>query len=813
MAGGERDALPEALSTPSHTSQRRNVAALASSLPLPSSRRVTTPNQALPNVRRTPSAQGPLGGYRSLSRYKGTPMQEKLLGKRSFSSSSLQDQAGFSTPQPQGSKRPLVSSVLATAPRPTRVTSNEHDAFQTPLMPRHHHNGISASPASDEYELQMLRSEYERRIQAEQHANQVMEVQMRSQLRELEALKCQRVEVLREWETERAMQQEKQQAWDKTRSETETQLASLRAETLRIQSRNDELESQLSTATCDAHTEIVSVKSQLVHLQMECELSKSQNESLSRTNEHLCARVHELESAPREKSTPLDDDAALFKDQLSQSVATIQRLEASNVRLTSENKRLADASARIDVLRESNRGLEVKLAQLPKLQEALLEKDAELASLRDEQSRWISMLEHGVKTEEHTAFMAAAHASDQTSSQVAVPETLSPDTLPAYISTLRGTIMGLHARIEGLSHSVEQMRTANVDLSRRAAQDSETETILRKELNQTSDQLLRAQRQIDVQSDELRRCKEVLASFEQEAQQGDTSYEATHQRRITGLEERIALLQTECDTLTQKLTESERIKSTINHPASEEALNVLEAQFRELEQHAQTLSTENEALWLRVGRGEFNAEHERCLVLTDNPVSRDLAIRTSTLEALKKENEGLLEQVEALHKQLTTAHLPAPATGTDAVVPLQTVDNLRAELSKLQETLQLKDKGMLRLKQVFTAQANLFREAVQSLFGYKIRFLENGKVKLTSAYAGSARGTTLVFRSDEGNVGEMKLQGEANDGLANVAHLRDYWLSDGIRHSVPCFLAALNLELYENTTQAIRSSFGADVEA
>ena len=357
------------------------------------------------------------------------------------------------------------------------------------------------------------------------------------------------------------------------------------------------------------------------------------------------------------------------------------------------------------------------------------------------------------------------------------------------------------------------MRTANLDLSRRAAQDSETETQLRKELHQKSDLLLRAQRQLDIQSDDLRRCKEVLESFEQEAQQGDTSYEATHQRRITGLEERIALLMAECDSLTQKLAETERVPPIANHPASEEALHVLEAQFRELEQHAQALSTENETLWLRVGRGEFNAERERCLVLTDNPVSRDLAVRTSTLEALRKENTGLLEQVEALHKQLTSAHLPAPATGTDAVVPLQTVDNLRAELTKLQETLQLKDKAMLRLKQVFTAQANLFREAVQSLFGYKIRFMENGKVKLTSAYAGSARGTTLVFRSDEGNVGEMKLQGEANDGLANVAHLRDYWLSDGIRHSVPCFLAALNLELYENTTQAIRSSFGADVEA
>ena len=131
---------------------------------------------------------------------------------------------------------------------------------------------------------------------------------------------------------------------------------------------------------------------------------------------------------------------------------------------------------------------------------------------------------------------------------------------------------------------------------------------------------------------------------------------------------------------------------------------------------------------------------------------------------------------------------------------------------QLQATIQLKDKGMLRLKQVFTAKANEFREAVQSLFGYKLRFMENGKVKLTSVYARGARCTNLVFRSEAGNVGEMKLQGEANEGLANVAHLRDYWLSTGLRHSVPCFLAALNLELYENTTQAIRGAFAGDVD-
>ena len=245
---------------------------------------------------------------------------------------------------------------------------------------------------------------------------------------------------------------------------------------------------------------------------------------------------------------------------------------------------------------------------------------------------------------------------------------------------------------------------------------------------------------------------------------------------------------------------------------AQSALEALQTRYAELEKHAAELGAENDQLYARVGRGEFDATRERCLVLQDNPVSRDYAIRTATLDALRKENSGLLAQIEALHEQLKTAGAAAPASNTDAVVPLQTVENLKQELARLQDTIQLKDKGMLRLKQVFTAKANEFREAVQSLFGYKLRFLENGKVKLTSAYARGARVTTLVFASNEGNVGEMKLQGEAADGLANVAHLRDYWLSDGIRHSVPCFLAALNLELYENTTQAIRGAFGADVE-
>lgn len=448
------------------------------------------------------------------------------------------------------------------------------------------------------------------------------------------------------------------------------------------------------------------------------------------------------------------------------------------------------------------------------LQNSLLQKDTELAAIRREQESWSHLLQQGIPTEEHAAFVAAANV-EAAVPKVDVPSPLTPANLPLYVSQLRGTIMGLAARMEGLSNSMDELRTANVDLDRRARLGSENETSLAQSLSEKSAELLRARRQNDVLAEERQRYKELLDSFETQAQGSDT-YNQVQAQHVAALEARVEALQTETMSLASRLDEAQSAKEVpclppVDTKALDEArasLESLRTQCAQQESDLKELSAENAQLHLRVGRGEFDQTREKCLVLQNNPVSRDIAIRTAALDALRKENAELLEQMEALHKQGVMASSSSDA----ALVPMQTVDNLKKELARLEASIQLKDKGMLRLKQVFTAKANEFREAVQSLFGYKLRFLENGKVKLTSTYARGARVTTLVFRSEQGNVGEMKLQGEAADGLANVAHLRDYWLSDGIRHSVPCFLAALNLELYENTTQAIRGTFGTEVD-
>lgn len=713
-----------------------------------------------------------------------------------------------------------MSSTLASSAR-AKSFSNDLSALDTPLGrsgKTDSDNKASASPLRDsDYELNILRSEYDRRIQAEQNAYRTLELQLRSQTRELEALKCQRVEVLQEWESERAAHQEKQSAWMSAKAQLEEQVSTIRSDVLLLKSELDDTKSRKSASESESHTAISHLQSDLIHVRSELELARSQNASLESSNAALRDRISELENAQSSSSqAESESDYNLLKDQLSQQIQTAQRLEATNVILKSENARLSDASTRMQVLYETNKSLQAKLERMNTLQDSLLTKEAEIAAMHEEKERWISELAKGVAAEEQIAFTAAANVEDKLPS-LDIPSQLTPEKLPQYVSMLRGTIMGLQARLEGMSRSMEQLRSSNIELNNRAAQGTEAESISLKKLDEQSEQLLRAQKICEVQADEIQRYKELLSSFEQEAWQGNHQYEESHKLRIKNLEEKTEMLQAELNKKSEELEEARNTKVPTALPPvtgeSKEEMVALEARCKVLEEQLSAAAEENMSLWTRVGRGEYNASTERCLTLADNPVSRDYAIRSSTLEALKKENEGLLTQLQTLQKQTAEASGSSGGAISDNVIPLQTVENLRAELARLQETIQLKDKGMLRLKQVFTAKANEFREAIQSLFGYKVRFLENGKVKLTSAYARGARVTTLVFRSEEGNVGEMKLQGEANEGMANVAHLRDYWLSDGVRHSVPCFLAALNLELYENTTQAIRGSFGTmDVE-
>jgi len=96
-----------------------------------------------------------------------------------------------------------------------------------------------------------------------------------------------------------------------------------------------------------------------------------------------------------------------------------------------------------------------------------------------------------------------------------------------------------------------------------------------------------------------------------------------------------------------------------------------------------SLTSTIELLERRVAAGEYNPETFKCLSLSINPSSQDLAVRTETLEALKRENQALLDQ------------LAGGAFGES--VPRASYDMLLKEKEDFQKQA---EKRLLRLKEV-----------------------------------------------------------------------------------------------------------------
>lgn len=231
--------------------------------------------------------------------------------------------------------------------------------------------------------------------------------------------------------------------------------------------------------------------------------------------------------------------------------------------------------------------------------------------------------------------------------------------------------------------------------------------------------------------------------------------------------------------------------------------------YAALEKQCVSLSKTNESLFFRLGRGEFDQSKLKCVELSSNPVSQDRVIRTTTLTALRKENDDLLAQLREAHARVGVTTSAEPDEKQSGVVPTQALDNLRSEYDKLEQNMRDRDKAFDRLKQAFGAKASEYVQAVKTLFGYDMHVLAKGKVKLRSVYARTSKGTSLTFDAADDETGSMRLVGEARQGAANVSNLKKYWLSQD-RNSVPCFLAALQLELYESTTQAVRVGWNGD---
>ncbi|KAK3116199.1 coiled-coil domain-containing protein mad1 [Teratosphaeriaceae sp. CCFEE 6253] len=525
--------------------------------------------------------------------------------------------------------------------------------------------------------------------------------------------------------------------------------------------------------------------------------------ALQGTQQRLAAketRVGELEDdVLRLKSQVGDAETlGLIKKELSEQVAYVKKLEMSGRQQASELRQYQAKQKALEVVEEEKRALEARVRMMEDLRRELAEVQLQRRILEDEKRGWTSYLE--------------TEAGGEGDMRYESPEQMARAFLQERLDRL-GLLERLGAVQPELTVREENIRSLEDD---KAALQAELEKLraaggAQAGSAEPSKVRLRLERQKNLLAKEVEYLRAQVKMKEDETTEfGLEQPDAEHLQRIHDLEDLVAQLRSEMQDLHAELSKAEvqaqgpAAQSPQKRPREEDAaaeserLNDLRRRAQTLQHDLETLRHRNQSLEaeLQASTSQLKSLKEtsrtRVLELRDNPTAAAEAIKLSTLRTLRDENAALLNQLEG------------KPHGTK-VVPISTLDNIRLQLADSQAQIAAQEKKTARLKQIYSAKALEFREAVCSILGWKLDFMPNGRVKATSIlYPGTVNGegeeeeNSIVF---DGENGTMKVSGGPQSAFAGeIRGLIEFWVEG--RKEIPGFLAACTLEFWEKSTRA-----------
>ncbi|GLA76146.1 coiled-coil domain-containing protein mad1 [Aspergillus tubingensis] len=566
-------------------------------------------------------------------------------------------------------------------------------------------------------------------------------------------------------------------------------------ETIRssLQKTIEELQNDLQTVQSDMQT------TQEKLLQRETEVADLETENL------------------RLKSEGTDSETlSVLKRELSEQVSHIRNLETTNREQSTELRHLRKLQKNVEVVEEQKRSLENQLQLMKDVESQLGTAQIQIQMLEDERRSWTSLLQDNDQPAEFDSPEAVVKALLQERIEKASlvdkigsveAQFLEKDesiknletertTLRQEIEKLRssaGSVAGgamVESRMKARLERQRALAVKEVDYLRAQLKAFDTEEVtMNPEQNrfdqQKSEQIANLEKLVDEYRAELEKAHEELAKSEPSQQ--DESQPRGIKRPLSQAEsdaesERLSVLTRKYRTLQESFSKSEQAATLLR-----KELEASKSQIKSLKARSRT----------------------RILELRDNPTAEAENLKLSTVRTLKAENQDLLAQLRGDHSGVK-------------VVPVSTLESMKLEVQDMERVVADKEKRMRRLKEIWTAKSSEFREAVASLLGYKLDFLPNGRVRVTSMFHLSAayrhgdhdapsdsRGPGSMGNGEENSIifdgenGTMKISGGPNSLFAmEIKHLIKFWVEE--RKDIPCFLAAMTLDFFDKTTRAAR---------
>ncbi|KAK3717949.1 coiled-coil domain-containing protein mad1 [Vermiconidia calcicola] len=697
--------------------------------------------------------------------------------------------------------QPTYDFLAGGAASPARQPLRETFRQSTVSKPDINNENLRSQLHTLQYEIDSLKQE--RELTSLQHQSEIRDVQNRA---ETDFKRAQAADIAKHAATKKAdaLSRDWQDMQDRAANEKlalEKKLRGLQDDNRSLREEMEDVQAELSSQDRESKHAFGELQQKHVTLQnsvegmqqdLENKASALHNAQQKLAQKETQAGELENEVLRLKAQTGDSDTLAIIKKELSEQVAYIKKLEATNRDHLSDLKQFRKAQRSIEVVEEQKQALEAKLRIMDNLRRELSEAQLQKRILEDEKRGWTSYLESEAASEEDMKY-----DTPEQMAKAFLQERLQRLSLVDKLGSVQPELSAKDEEVQRLQDEIGKLKSAPpVTAPGSGATDNRT--------------FVRLQRQKNLVTKEVEYLRAQMKTFEaEEAEFNPEQVDEERLKRIHELEDMVQQYRSEVEVLhadlskvdTQPAILSPKKRAREDDEEADERLGEMRRKARTLQTDIDKLQTRNQLLEaeLKASVSQITSLKEssrtRTLELRNNPTAQVEAIKMSTLRTLREENAALMEQLEGR----------SPST---KVVPISSLENIRLQLVDKETQIAQTEKKTLRLKQIWGSKSLEFREAVCSILGWKLDFMPNGRVKATSIlYPTSVDSggeeeeeNSIIF---DGENGTMKVSGGPQSVFAGeIKGLIEFWVEG--RKEIPCFLAACTLEFYDRTTRAAK---------
>lgn len=498
------------------------------------------------------------------------------------------------------------------------------------------------------------------------------------------------------------------------------------------------------------------------------------------------AKIAELEAEKLRLKAQTGDEQtmALIRQELSEQVAHIRRLETANREQLTELRHLRQSHKAVAIVEEEKASLLRKLENAEEAKAELATERRQRERLEAERLAWAAYLQQEGQAE---------FDSPEAMARALVQERYTSASLVEKIGTIQSQVAEREAIIQGLEEEKKSLaEKANTSGSVTTSADKSR---------------LRLERQRTLAEKEIKLLREQLKMYESEdITFQPEKYDEQKSQRIQELEALVDQSKAEVNALHEQMS---CLESSTDGPTSNagtkrpapidddesprhEQIGQLTRKNRTLQDDLDSLQTKYKVLEkeLSVMRAQLDAAKQssgvRILELRDNPTARHESVKQAAIAELRSENNDLRKLLQ--DGDATNAAFP--------VVPVSTLVALQRDLQNARDETASALKKCRRLKEVWSDKSAEFKEAVFALLGWHVTFIPTNKMRVESVYYASETEEHERSITFDGDRGSMKFGGGPRSEFATkLEDLTEYWVRG--KNCIPGFLAALTLEFFE----------------